>query len=108
MLKNKVTFKNIDYADLAITVAHMKSAQQRAIITPHVRPKGKSLELLLLATLKPLAMRLSNKLDDSLSMSVTIQLTRSEVLALHAAYEAGWIPQNKAIQTVFEFIDTKI
>ena len=103
MLKDKYIF-NIDYANAAILSAHVKALQQYAVVKPHERPKGKSLELLVCAVLKKFAKRLDGKLFDY-ATSVRFQMTTQEILAFHCAYKADLLPRTAAGQTIFETID---
>lgn len=106
MLKDKYTFE-IDYVELSILAAHLKAAQQRAVVTPHNRPEGKSLELLLCNILQQLTYRIEVKLIQY-KASIKINLKRQEVLAFHCAYKYQWIPYELAAQKIFETIDKVI
>lgn len=106
MLKDKYKF-TLDYADLAMLSAHLKSVQHRAVIHPHNRPEGKSLELLLCSILKGLSDRVEIKLFNY-SAEVKIQMNRHEMLAFHCAYKYKWLPYQIAAQTIFETIDKTI
>lgn len=106
MLQSKYTFK-AEYNELAILCAHLKTVQERAVITPHSRPEGKSLELLLCAIIRPLAQRIDGKLFDYQSV-VRFELKKQEALAFHCAYKYRWIPFNNCGQEIFETIDKLI
>lgn len=106
MLQSKYTFK-MDYADLCIIVANLKAIQSRAVITPHARLEGKSLEILLCGILKKLAQRLDARLFDYAS-EVKFQMNVQEALAFHCAYKYEWLPSQLASQTIFETIDRVI
>lgn len=106
MLKDKYKF-TLDYADLAILSAHLKSIQHRAVIHPHNRPEGKSLELLLCSVLKELSDRIEIKLFSYASV-VKIQIRRNEMLAFHCAYKYKWLPYQISAQTVYDTIDKVI
>lgn len=106
MLKDKYKI-TAEYADLAIVCAHLKAVQERAIINPHVRPEGKSLELLLCSIIKPLAKRLDAKLYDY-SSEVSFFIKKDEALAFHCAYKYKWIPYHLISQNIFELIDKVI
>ncbi|MBL7902918.1 MAG: hypothetical protein JNK73_13055 [Bacteroidia bacterium] len=97
----------IDYADLTILGAHLKVVQQRAVVTPHNRPQGKALELLLCSILKGLSQRIDIKLYDY-KANVRVVLKRQEMLAFHCAYKYGWLPSGGAGQEIFETIDKVI
>lgn len=106
MLKDKYTF-TVDYAELSILAARIKAIQARAVIHPHTRPEGKSLELLLCGILKGVSRRLETKLYDY-KANVKFQLSRQEMLAFHCAYKYQWIPYQTDAQLIFETIDKLI
>ena len=106
MLKDRYKFKG-DYANTSFMCAHLKAVQERAVIEPHVRKEGKSIELLLCATLKPLARRLDAALYDFKSQ-VSFTVKKEEALAVHAAYKYGWLPFNIVSQDIFQTIDKVI
>lgn len=106
MLQNKYTFK-LPYDQLAVMCAHLKALQERAKITPHNRPEGKSLELLLCSIIKNLAKRLDAKLYDWAS-EVRFDIKQDEALAFHCAYKYEWLPYHQASQQIFETIDKLI
>lgn len=106
MLQSKYIFK-VDYAELAILGAELKAIQHRATVTPHNRPEGKSLELLLCGILKELSKRIDAKLYDY-TAEVKIQLKPQEALAFHCAYKYKWLPYQLASQQIFETIDKVI
>jgi hypothetical protein len=106
MLKDNYIFR-LNYDELAMFVAHLKALQQRAVITPHNRKEGKSLELLLCGILRKVAKRLDAQLFDW-KYNVKIKLKREEALAFHCAYKYGWIPNQVSISEIFETIDKVI
>lgn len=95
------------YSDAAVLCAHLKAVQHRAVITPHNRPEGKALELLLCSVIKPMAQRLDAKLYDY-SLVVRFYLKKQEALAFHCAYKYNWLPFNINSQEIFETIDRQI
>lgn len=106
MLKEKYKFTG-EYDELAIMLAHLKAVQARAVIHPHTRPEGKSLELLLCSIIKPFAKRLDAKLYDY-SSTVSFFIKKEEALAFHCAYKYKWIPYHLTSQQIFETIDKVI
>lgn len=106
MLQDKFMFK-IDYAEVLILIAHLKAIQVRAVIEPHNRKEGKSLELLLCDILKSFSRRLEVKTMDY-QTNVKFFVKRNEALAFHCAYKYKWIQYQIAAQTIFETIDKKI
>lgn len=106
MLKDKIKVTG-EYDQVAMLVAHLKAVQQRAVITPHNRPEGKSLELLLCAIIKPLAKRIDGKLFDFKS-TVSFFIKKDEALAFHCAYRYNWLPAHRLSQTIYEQIDRTI
>lgn len=106
MLSQKYKF-DLPYHELAMLCAHLKAVQSRAVVTPHARQEGKSLELLLCSILKPLAQRLDAKLYDYKS-TVKFDLKQPEALAFHCAYKSNWLPYHPFSQHMFETIDKLI
>lgn len=106
MLKDKVIHK-LPYDEAAILCAHLKNTQARAVVLPHTRKEGKSLELLLCDVLKSLAKRLDAALFDY-KVEIKVTMNRREALAFHCAYKYDWIPAHLGAQTIFEAIDRVI
>lgn len=106
MLKDKYRFK-ADYDQVAFLCAHLKALQQRAVVTPHIRKEGKSIELLMCSILKPVAKRIDAKLFEY-SSKVVFELKQAECLAFHAAYKYNWLPKADISQEIFETIDRVI